>query len=163
MYNVSQGKRKDFFMTSKSNVSLCAISRVLAVVGALSLAACARSNVGTEYNGGYMATPTVDYVEGLDVYSAPHKDSFLNQLAMNYRSYAIYNARTSGYPDMGELFAQKAVTAFSGETPFPGSMPERDGYQPLPLAECQLLPYQPLSLRGGNVPAVRPGRHCHRR
>ena len=109
-------------MTSKSNVSLCAISRVLAVVGVLSLAACARSNVGTEYNGGYMATPTVDYVEGLDVYSAPHKDSFLNQLAMNYRSYAIYNARTSGYPDVGELFAQKAVAAFSGEVPYPESI-----------------------------------------
>ena len=109
-------------MTSKSNVSLCAISRVLAVVGVLSLVACARSNVGTEYNGGYMATPTVDYVEGLDVYSAPHKDSFLNQLAMNYRSYAIYNARTSGYPDVGELFAQKAVAAFSGEVPYPESI-----------------------------------------
>ena len=107
-------------MTSKSNVSLCAISRVLAVVGVLSLAACARSNVGVE--GGYMATPTVDYVEGLDVYSAPHKDSFLNQLAMNYRSYAIYNARTSGYPDVGELFAQKAVAAFSGEVPYPESI-----------------------------------------
>ena len=109
-------------MTSKSNVSLYAISRVLAVVGVLSLAACARSNVGTEYNGGYMATPTVDYVEGLDVYSAPHRDSFLNQLAMNYRSYAIYNARTSGYPDIGELFAQKAVAAFSGEVPYPESI-----------------------------------------
>ena len=109
-------------MTSKSNVSLYAISRVLAVVGVLSLAACARSNVGTEYNGGYMATPTVDYVEGLDVYSAPHRDSFLNQLAMNYRSYAIYNARTSGYPDVGELFAQKAVAAFSGEVPYPESI-----------------------------------------
>ena len=109
-------------MTSKSSVSLYAISRVLAVVGVLSLAACARSNVGTEYNGGYMATPTVDYVEGLDVYSAPHRDSFLNQLAMNYRSYAIYNARTSGYPDVGELFAQKAVAAFSGEVPYPESI-----------------------------------------
>lgn len=109
-------------MMIKSNVSLYAISRVLAVVGVLSLAACARSNVGTEYNGGYMATPTVDYVEGLDVYSAPHRDSFLNQLAMNYRSYAIYNARTSGYPDVGELFAQKAVAAFSGEVPYPESI-----------------------------------------
>ena len=109
-------------MTPKSNVSVCAISRVLAVAGVLSLAACARSNVGTEYHGGYVATPTVDYVEGLDVYSAPHKDSFLNQLAMNYRSYAIYNARTSGYPDVGELFAQKAVAAFSGEVPYPETL-----------------------------------------
>ena len=107
---------------SKSNVSLCAISRVLAFVGVLSLGACARSTVDAEYRGGYIATPTVDYVEGLDVYSAPHKDSFLNQLAMNYRSYAIYNARASGYPDIGELFAQKAVAAFSGEVPFPESV-----------------------------------------
>ena len=106
-------------MTSKTNVSLCAISRVLAVVGVLSLAACARSTIDTEYAGGGLSTPTVDYVEGLDVYSAPHRDSFLNQLAMNYRSYAIYNARTSGQPNIGELFAQKAVAAFSGEVPYP--------------------------------------------
>ena len=122
MYNMQQGKRKDFFMTSKTNVSLFVISRVLAVVGLASLAACARSDVDAGYNGGYMATPTVDYVEGLDVYSAPHRDSFLNQLAMNYRSYAIYNARTSGYPDIGELFAQKAVAAFSGEVPYPETL-----------------------------------------
>lgn len=93
------------------------ITRVLALVSVVSLAACAGSNKGEEYMT--VSTPTVDYVEGLDVYSAPHKDSFLNQLAMNYRSYAIYNARTSGYPDMGEYFAQKAVAAFSGELPFP--------------------------------------------
>ena len=89
-------------------------SRVLIAALVPALAACAGSN--RDYDA---TTPTVDYVEGLDVYSAPHQDSFLNQLAMNYRSYAIYNARTSGYPEMGELFAQKAVTAFSGETPFP--------------------------------------------
>jgi outer membrane protein OmpA-like peptidoglycan-associated protein len=41
---------------------------------------------------------------------------------MNYRSYAIYNARTSGYSEMGELFAQKAVAAFSGELPFPETL-----------------------------------------
>ncbi len=117
---IIRNKRKDIFM--QKNVSLYAISRVLAVVGVLSLASCARSNVDTEYQGGYVATPTVDYVEGLDVYSAPHRDSFLNQLAMNYRSYAIYNARTSGYPDIGELFAQKAVAAFSGEVPYPESI-----------------------------------------
>ncbi|MBR1380725.1 MAG: OmpA family protein [Alphaproteobacteria bacterium] len=81
------------------------------------LAACANS-VYTR-DSGDVPTPTVDYIESLDVYSAPHRDSFLNQLAMNYRSYAIYNARTSGYSEMGELFAQKAVAAFSGETPFP--------------------------------------------
>ncbi len=91
------------------------------LLGALvALAACTR---GASDNGAYVAaTPTVDYVEQLDVYSAPHKDSFLNQLAMNYRSYAIYNARTSGYPEMGELFAQKAVAAFSGEVPFPETL-----------------------------------------
>ncbi len=90
-------------------------SRILVVTSMIVLAGCA----GTGRNDANVSTPTVDYVEGLDVYSAPHQDSFLNQLAMNYRSYAIYNARTSGYPEMGELFAQKAVTAFSGETPFP--------------------------------------------
>jgi len=92
-------------------------SRVLIATSLVALAGCA----GTD-RGEYVSTPTVDYVEGLDVYSAPHQDSFLTQLAMNYRSYAIYNARTSGYPDVGELFAQKAVTAFSGETPFPETL-----------------------------------------
>lgn len=94
--------------------------RSVALVSLVSvLAACARSNEPVMVQD--FSTPTVDYIESLDVYSAPHKDSFLNQLAMNYRSYAIYNARTSGYPDIGELFANKAVAAFSGEVPFPES------------------------------------------
>lgn len=93
---------------------------VSVVAMALALAGCVGTN--NNENAGVYETPTVDYVERLDVYNAPHKDSFLNQLAMNYRSYAIYNARTSGYPDVGELFAQKAVGAFSGERPFPESL-----------------------------------------
>lgn len=97
------------------------IGRLVAVAGVVAVSACATSNVDSDYAGG-VATPTVDYVESLDVYSAPHSDSFLNQLAMNYRSYAIYNARTSGFSDVGELFANKAVSAFSGEVPFPESM-----------------------------------------
>ena len=104
-------------MKNKSLTSTFIISRMLAVASVAVLAACAGGNNNDEYVAA--TTPTVDYVEGLDVYSAPHQDSFLNQLAMNYRSYAIYNARTSGYPDMGEYFAQKAVAAFSGELPFP--------------------------------------------
>jgi peptidoglycan-associated lipoprotein len=95
----------------------CASFAFPCIAAALLLAGCA----GSSNNDGYApaATPTVDYIESLDVYSAPHQDSFLNQLAMNYRSYAIYNARTSGYSEIGELFAHKAVAAFSGETPFP--------------------------------------------
>lgn len=119
--SLTKGKRKDFSMRIQSNVSWFVVSRVLAAVAVLSVAACANSTVSTDYSGS-VSTPTVDYIEGLDVYSAPHKDSFLNQLAMNYRSYAIYNARTSGFPDVGELFANKAVSAFSGEVPFPESL-----------------------------------------
>ena len=81
------------------------------------LAGCAGTGGDDVYE-----TPTVDYVERLNVNDAPHQESFLNQLAMNYRSYALYNARTSGYPEVGELFAQKAISAFSGETPFPESL-----------------------------------------
>ncbi len=92
----------------------------LVMLGCTVLVGCA--GTGRDNGTAGYDTPTVDYVENLDVYSAPHKDSFLNQLAMNYRSYAIYNARTSGYPDIGELFAQKAVGAFSGESPFPESL-----------------------------------------
>ena len=103
----------------KNQSSKCKV-QILTGLLILALGACARDNAGdVAYD---VSTPTVDYVERLDVYSAPHKDSFLNQLAMNYRSYAIYNARTSGYPEMGELFAQKAVAAFSGELPFPETM-----------------------------------------
>lgn len=102
-------------MKNKNSVSM------LALLATVALAGCAGTTDETtefvEYD-----TPTVDYVERLNVNEAPHQDSFLNQLAMNYRSYAIYNARTSGYPTIGELFAQKAVSAFSGETPFPETL-----------------------------------------
>lgn len=81
------------------------------------LAGCAGTGNGDGYD-----MPAVDYVENLNVSDAPHSDSFLHQLAMNYRSYALYNARTSGRPEVAELFAQKAIGAFSGETPFPESL-----------------------------------------
>ena len=109
-------------MKNKSCVATWVVSRMLMVAGVAATVACARMGNDMAQYTGDMVTPTVDYVESLDVYSAPHKDSFLNQLAMNYRSYAIYNARTSGYADMGELFANKAVAAFSGEVPFPESL-----------------------------------------
>ncbi len=103
-------------MKNKASVS------ILALIATAVLAGCAGTTEETvEYD-----TPTVDYVERLNVNDAPHQDSFLNQLAMNYRSYAIYNARTSGYPMIGELFAQKAVSAFSGETPFPETLDNWD-------------------------------------
>ncbi len=107
-------------MKNKSCIFGWNICRAMALTSVVVLAGCA----GSHDDGYYapMATPTVDYVEQLDVYTAPHQDSFLNQLAMNYRSYAIYNARTSGYSEMGELFAQKAVAAFSGELPFPETL-----------------------------------------
>ena len=100
----------------------CGFPCLVGAMAVLVLAACTQTVERGENENFVVQTPTVDYIEGLDVRSAHHKDSFLNQLAMNYRSYAIYNARTSGYPDMGELFAQKAVAAFSGEVPFPETM-----------------------------------------
>ncbi len=109
-------------MKNKSVVSTWIISRMLVIASVAVLTGCAGHKNNDDVYYGPVSTPTVDYVESLDVYSAPHKDSFLNQLAMNYRSYAIYNARTSGYADMGELFAQKAVAAFSGELPFPETL-----------------------------------------
>ena len=107
-------------MKNKSNVATWVVTRILALAGVVAMAACTRTENDNVF--GPVVTPTVDYVETLDVYAAPHKDSFLNQLAMNYRSYAIYNARTSGYADMGELFANKAVAAFSGDTPLPENL-----------------------------------------
>ena len=116
---ISATRERGHIMKKTSCASTWVISQMLVAVCALGLAACSGSSNETSAP---VATPTVDYVERLDVYSAPHQDSFLNQLAMNYRSYAIYNARTSGYPEMGELFAQKAVAAFSGELPFPETL-----------------------------------------
>lgn len=105
----------------RKNLSTWLIARIVFASTAITLVGCATSKQ-SENMMPMMDTPTVDYIETLDVYSAPHKDSFLNQLAMNYRSYAIYNARTSGYSDIGELFANKAISAFSGETPYPESL-----------------------------------------
>ena len=67
-------------MKNNSGVSTWIISRMVAIAAVAGLAACAGSG-DNEYAP--IATPTVDYVESLDVYSAPHQDSFLNQLAMN--------------------------------------------------------------------------------
>ena len=93
---------------------------IFAVLACIALVGCAGTN---DYDDEFVYdTPTVDYVERLNVDNAPHQDSFLHQLAMNYRSYAIYNAQTSGYPDIGELFAQKAISAFSGERPYPETL-----------------------------------------
>ncbi|MBR6009918.1 MAG: OmpA family protein [Alphaproteobacteria bacterium] len=95
---------------------------VLSLAVCVALGGCMGTDENTENVTVKYETPTVDYVENISADGAPHQDSFLNQLAMNYRSYALYNARTSGYPDVAELFAQKAVGAFSGETPFPENL-----------------------------------------
>ncbi|MDR2268616.1 MAG: OmpA family protein, partial [Rickettsiales bacterium] len=94
-------------------------------LGAIWLAGCVTLDSGDDFNstdGQNVLTPTVDYVQHMDPYGAEHKDTFLSQLTMNYRSYAIYNAQVSGYPEIGEMFAQKAVSSFSGETPMPESL-----------------------------------------
>jgi outer membrane protein OmpA-like peptidoglycan-associated protein len=80
----------------------------------LGLAACGGSD-----NADKTPTPTVDYVEGVDVSKSPNADNFLTRLAMNYRSYAVFMARTAGDVQNGEKFAQKSVSAFSGELPMP--------------------------------------------
>ncbi len=116
MYNyldIKQGKES--VMKNKCYLS------TLSLMSAIALAGC-MGTTGNDVQNAEYEMPAVEYVENLNVNDAPHQDSFLNQLAMNYRSYAIYNARTSGYPDVAELFAQKAIGAFSGEMPFPESL-----------------------------------------
>ena len=103
-------------MKNKRYMSLLSLAVCAALVG------CAGTNENTYDDDVVYDTPTVDYVERLDVSDSSHQDSFLNQLAMNYRSYSIYNARNSGYPDIAELFAHKAIMAFAGETPFPENL-----------------------------------------
>lgn len=97
------------------------MKKIFTLFGLLVVTACA--NLGnTQESETTYSTPTVDYIEQLDIKTSTQADSFLIQLAMNYRSYAIFNARQSGYPDIGEIFAQKAIVAFSGETPMPESV-----------------------------------------
>jgi len=97
------------------------MKKIFTLLGLLAITAC--TNLGnTQESEITYSTPTVDYIEQLDVKTSTQADSFLSQLAMNYRSYAIFNARQSGYPDIGEIFAQKAIVAFSGETPMPESV-----------------------------------------
>jgi outer membrane protein OmpA-like peptidoglycan-associated protein len=93
------------------------LKKILTLTLTLALVACAGTRRASD-----IATPNVDYIETLDVARAPNADSFLVLLAMNYQSYAVYNARTAGYIDVGELFAGKAISAFSGETPFPEAL-----------------------------------------
>jgi outer membrane protein OmpA-like peptidoglycan-associated protein len=88
-------------------------------VAVFALAACAGNFGNMGGDGQKTSTPTVDYVEGLDISRAEHNDSFLSRLALNYRSFAIFNARVAGDAVAGEIFAQKAVAAFSGELPYP--------------------------------------------
>ncbi|MGI5846200.1 MAG: OmpA family protein [Alphaproteobacteria bacterium] len=96
------------------------MKKILALFGIMAVAAC--TNIANYQESEHYSTPTVDYVERLDVKTSTQADSFLTQLAMNYRSYAIFNARQARYPDLGEMFAQKAIVAFSGETPMPESI-----------------------------------------
>ncbi|MDR3208277.1 MAG: OmpA family protein [Rickettsiales bacterium] len=97
------------------------MKKMLLFLGVAGLFGCAGGGKSAEENMA-VPTPTVDYVRHLDPHGGEHKDAFLSQLTMNYRSYAIYNAEVSGFPDIGEMFAQKAVSAFSGETPMPESL-----------------------------------------
>jgi outer membrane protein OmpA-like peptidoglycan-associated protein len=120
-------------------------------LGFIGLTGCAElggnfSSDNTAENMPVVPTPTVDYIKNVDPYSAEGKDPFLIQLTMNYRSYAIYNATISGYPEIGEMFAQKSVAAFSGENPAPEILDNwvvqdakeaielRDGYRELTTA-----------------------------
>ncbi len=92
------------------------------ILAVLAVGACQSTSAKQDQSIDPKDTPTVAFIETLDVYSAPHKDSFLNQLAMNYRSYALYNQYVVLDATMSERFAQKAVVAFSGEVPMPESM-----------------------------------------
>lgn len=83
------------------------------------LAACDGDFGGSGGNGNPGFAPSVDYIEHLDVSRAEHNDSFMARLALNYRSFALFNARVVGDMQTGERFAQKAIAAFSGELPYP--------------------------------------------
>ena len=91
--------------------------------GVVGLTGCAEmsNNPNNQQPTSSMPSP-VEYVTSIDPNMADNKDPFLVQLTMNYRSYAIYNATVSGFPDIGEIFAQKAIMAFSGEAPAPESL-----------------------------------------
>ena len=98
------------------------MKKLIAFFAALAVAGCAGTDGFDDDAAASVPTPTVDYVQHLDPYGGDHKDMFLSRLTMNYRSFAIYNAQVSRRPEIGEMFAQKAVSAFAGETPMPESL-----------------------------------------
>ncbi|MDR2685660.1 MAG: OmpA family protein [Rickettsiales bacterium] len=89
------------------------MKNILLILAVFAVSACAG---GGSQSGD---APALDYVAGLDVSKAEHNDSFLSRLALNYRSFALFNAGPAGDLNTGEIFAHKAIAAFSGELPYP--------------------------------------------
>ncbi|MHA1549829.1 MAG: OmpA family protein [Alphaproteobacteria bacterium] len=63
--------------------------------------------------------PSVQQLERIDIYSPRMSDSFLINLAMNYKSFSLYEACLMKDYSSGERFAQKAISAYSGERVLP--------------------------------------------
>ncbi len=63
--------------------------------------------------------PSVQQLDRIDVYSPRDSDPFIINLAMNYKSFALYEACLMKDYSSGERFAQKAISAYSGERVLP--------------------------------------------
>ncbi len=63
--------------------------------------------------------PSVQQLDRIDVYSPREGDPFIINLAMNYKSFALYEACLMKDYSSGERFAQKAISAYAGERVLP--------------------------------------------
>ncbi|MBN2779711.1 MAG: hypothetical protein JXQ74_01445, partial [Alphaproteobacteria bacterium] len=63
--------------------------------------------------------PSVQQLDRIDVYSPREGDAFIINLAMNYKSFALYEACLMKDYTSGERFAQKSIAAYSGERVLP--------------------------------------------
>ncbi|MBN2676377.1 MAG: OmpA family protein [Alphaproteobacteria bacterium] len=72
-----------------------------------------------EVQGDQPYPPSVQQLDRIDIYSPRIQDSFLINLAMNYKSFSLYEACLMKDYSSGERFAQKSIAAYSGERVLP--------------------------------------------
>ncbi|MHA1540887.1 MAG: OmpA family protein [Alphaproteobacteria bacterium] len=72
-----------------------------------------------EVQGNEPYPPSVQQLDRIDVYSPREGDPFIINLAMNYKSFALYEACLMKDYSSGERFAQKAISAYAGQRVLP--------------------------------------------
>ncbi len=79
---------------------------------------CSSNDNNNIYNSDYVSENLLE-IENTDPKNNGLDNDFLTALAINYRSFALYNHYNLGHEANADLFATKALNANSGETVFP--------------------------------------------